>query len=288
MNDNVYNGFSKIKLSKADFENLKNFIQSRFGIKMPDTKKGMVESRLRKRLTQLKIKSYSDYCDYLFSNDGMEDELQNFIDVITTNKTDFFREPNHFTFLTERALPELLTTRGVGIRKNLLAWSSACSRGDEPYTLSMVIYEFARRHPGYDYSILATDISNEVLQKAIRGVYDTTLIEPIPMEYRKKYLLRSKDRSSDRVRIVPELRKKITFRQLNLMDNDFRIRQQMDIIFCRNVIIYFNKETTDRLIKRLCNKLNKGGFLFMGHSELLDCNMLPLVSVAPTVYQKIR
>jgi chemotaxis protein methyltransferase CheR len=275
-------------LSKSEFKKLGTFIHSRFGIKMPDSKKGMIESRLRKRLNTLGLNSYSGYCDYLFSPEGMENELTQFINVITTNKTDFFRESRHFTYLVENAVPALLTYNGPGVGKKLMVWCCASSRGHEPYTLAMVLKDFSRTCSGFDFSVLATDISSRVLEIAIKGVYDAGEIDPVPMELRKKYLLKNKDKTKRLVRIVPELRKKVRFQHLNLMDDDYRIRQKMDIIFCRNVIIYFDKQTTEKLLVKLCDQLIPGGFIFMGHSELIDCSMLPLISLAPAVYQKVN
>lgn len=288
MANNPYEISSTPQLSKQDFKTLGSFIHSRFGIKMPEVKRGMIESRLRKRLSRLKINSYAEYCDYLFSNEGQENELTHFINVVTTNKTDFFREPHHFTYLVEKALPALQSRRLHGQKKNLFVWSCASSKGHEPYTLAMVLKNYADKYKGFDFSILATDISTRVLDIAINGIYDEAEIEPVSMELRKKFLLRNKDKKKPLVRINPQLRSKVKFHRLNLMDDHFGIAQKMDIIFCRNVIIYFDKETTDRLIQKLCRHLVKGGFIFMGHSELLDCKMLPLVSVAPAVYQKIN
>jgi chemotaxis protein methyltransferase CheR len=276
----------RIPMTDRDFKSLSVFIHSKLGIKMTDVKKGMVESRLRKRLVFHGFRSYSEYCDYLFSKEGSEQELPDFIDVITTNKTDFFREPHHFKFMMDKALPDLKSRTGAGVERKLRVWSCACSRGDEPYTLAMVLTEFGERVGRFDFSILATDISTRILETAVEGIYDMSIIEPIPMDYRKKYLMRSKDPSRERVRIRPELRQKIAFRELNLMDSDFRIRQKMDILFCRNVIIYFDKPTTEKLLVKLCAQIQPGGYLFMGHSELLDCGLLPLIPVAPTVYQK--
>lgn len=279
--------YAQMKLSQSDFKTLSAFIKKELGIKMPDVKRGLVESRLRKRLTQLKLESYTEYCDFLFSREGMEQELPNFINEITTNKTDFFREPHHFKFLFEKALPELIGRNGIGVNRKLSAWSCACSRGDEPYTLSMVLSEFALNHQGFDFSILATDISTRVLETAVKGIYDAEIINPVPMEFRKRYLLKSKEKNKNLIRIRPELRKKITFRQLNLMDHDYGISQKIDILFCRNVIIYFDKPTTDTLMVKLCKQLIPGGYLFMGHSELIDCNHLPLKNIAPTIYKRI-
>ena len=273
-------------LSTRDFRALARFIHGRFGIKVPDVKKGMIESRLTKRLNHLGMGSYGQYCEYLFSPEGMEQELSYFIDEVTTNKTDFFREANHFTCLVEEVLPGYMASLKAGHK--LKVWSCACSRGDEPYTLAMVLSEYARCNPGFDFSILATDISTRVLEVAKKGVYNASEIVPVPLALRKKYLLKSKDPRRHLVRIVPALRKKVVFRQLNLMDPEYRLDKAMDIIFCRNVTIYFDKETTEQLLLKLCRRLAPGGHLFMGHSEFLDCKVLPLVPVAPTVYKKVR
>ena len=287
MAEYLANQFQAPKLSKNDFQRIGGFIQSNFGIKMPDSKRMMIESRLRKRLKSLGIDSYSGYCDYLFSQQGQVNELQSFIDVVTTNKTDFFREPDHFTYLSNKALPQLVNLHGTGGHKTFNVWSSACSKGDEPYTLAMVLSDYISTHRGCDFRILATDISTQVLDYARKGVYPHANIDPVPMGLRKKYLLKSKNNNEELVRIIPELREKISFKQLNLIAGDFQKYKVMDIIFCRNVIIYFDHATSFLLVQRLCNKLRKGGYLFMGHSELLDCNALPLTQVAPTIYQKI-
>ncbi|MFA6011680.1 MAG: protein-glutamate O-methyltransferase [Desulfobacteraceae bacterium] len=288
MNDTIRDAFSRIELTGKDFKRLASFIHERLGIKVPDFKRSMIESRLRKRLNVLGLKSYTQYCDFLFSGQGMDQELSEFTDVITTNKTDFFREPHHFKFIQEKALPDLVENTNAGVSRKLMAWSCACSRGDEPYTLAMVLSDYGETRKRFDFSILATDISTRMLETAVRGIYEEQVVEPVPPEFKKKYLLRSKDRTRQIVRIKPEIRKRIKFHRLNLMNSDFGLSHKMDILFCRNVIIYFDKPTTEKLIARLCDNLAPGGYLFMGHSELLDVNRYPLVPVAPTIYQKIK
>ena len=264
-------------LSDRDFKRLGEFIESHIGIKMPSAKKVMVEGRLRKRLRILQINRFSEYCEFLFSHEGMKSEISPFIDAITTNKTDFFREPDHFSYIVQKAVPDLIHKTGAGIRT-----------GNEAYTIGMVLNEYMEKSKQreFDYSILATDISDEVLKEARIAIYPHETAAPVPPELRKKYLLRSKDRKKDLVRIVPWLRKKVIFRKLNLMINDFGIRDQMDIIFCRNVMIYFDKPTQDRVILKLCRQLRPGGYLFMGHSEVLKCDKLPLIQSASSVYIK--
>lgn len=280
---NHTNYFSE-NLSHKDFQKLSQFIHSRIGIKMPDAKKGMIEGRLRKRLRYLNIGTYHEYCEYLFTPDGMRKELQNFIDVITTNKTDFFREADHFTFMAEKALPYLMQHRKS--LQPVMIWSAASSSGNEAYTIAMVASEFKERYPRFDFSILGTDISTDILKEARQAVYPEDEIEPVPMNLRKKYLLRSKNRQKKLVRIGPALRKKVTFRRLNLIDPDFKIPTMMEIIFCRNVMIYFDKATQEKLIARMFNQLIPGGYLFVGHSEVLHDCKLALANVAPAVYQK--
>ena len=275
-------------LSMNEFRRLGQFIHSELGIKMPDVKRGMVESRLRKRLIQLRLPSYGAYCNYLFSPQGMKDELIEFINEITTNKTDFFREAKQFTYLTEEVLPKLTQSVKPGGSKRISIWSSACSRGHEPYTLAMVVSEFRQKQTPCSlfFNILGTDISTRVLHVAQKAVYAHDEIEPVPMPLRKKYLLRSKDQQKNQVRIVPELRSMVKFLRLNLKASPYSGIDQMDIIFCRNVMIYFDKETQMAILKGLLRHLKPGGYLFMGHSEVLQINELPLVSPEATIYKK--
>ena len=176
-------------LSDRDFRRLRKFIYDECGINLPDYKKILVESRLHKRIRILKMSSLSDYCNYLFSALGMKNELSNMIDAITTNKTDFFREPEHFDYLVQEALPDLISRKGIGVRKTLSLWSAGCSSGEEPYTLAMVLSDFSERfyENSLDYRILATDVSLTVLKKAKMGIYEREHIEPVPFHMRKKY-----------------------------------------------------------------------------------------------------
>ena len=270
------------KMTDADFRRFSEFITAESGIKMPLTKKTMLEARLQKRLRALGLGSHRDYCEFLFSPEGMERELAQLIDVVTTNTTHFFREPKHFEILSQQVAPDIFRRKNGG---RAAIWSAGCSTGEEPYTLAMVLSEFAAQNPGFAFSILATDISTQVLQQAQRAVYPEDRIEGIPQEYKRKYLLRSKDRTRRLVRMGPELRRLIQFRRLNFM-NDFDFRDLQDVIFCRNVVIYFDRGTQEQLFKRFCGKLAPGGYLFIGHSESLTGMDLPLVPVAPTVYRK--
>lgn len=273
-------------LSHSDFRRLSALIRTKCGIKMPDAKKVMLEARLRKRLRFLNMRSYSEYCAYLFSPQGMMRELVHMIDVVTTNKTDFFREPRHFDFLAGTAVPELMRCCGAGIRRRLRVWSAGCSTGEEPYTIAMVLSELAERHPAFDFVITATDISTRVLEAAIRGVYREEKASTVPPVLKKKYFMQSRDRSKKLVRMIPEIRDRVGFRRLNFMEDDFGRKEKSDIIFCRNVIIYFERATQERFLERLCDHLRPGGYLFMGHSETLSGFNRSLVSAGPMVYRK--
>ena len=275
-------------LSHHDFCQLSSFIYRELGIKMPEAKKTMLTGRLNKRLRALGLSSFSQYCDFLFSPQGQKEELAHLINAVTTNKTDFFREPAHFEYLINTALPEMHALRRFDVRRRLKVWSAGCSTGEEPYTLAMVLSEFREVCPGFRFEILATDISTRVLDVARRAVYPMDCIEPISVLLRKKYLLKGRDRNDPQVRIVPELRKLVHFGRLNFMDDDFGIQEKADIIFCRNVIIYFDKPTQEKLVRKFYRYLNPGGYLFLGHSESLHGYNIPLVQVAPTIYRNPR
>ncbi len=270
-------------MTEKTFRQLSEFIHREVGIKLPPVKKTMLEARLQKRLRFLGMPDHRTYCEYLFHQGGMTEELPHLIDVVTTNTTDFFREPKHFDFLTNTLLPTWM--RRFSGQRHLNLWSAGCSTGMEPYTLAMVFSDFAEKNSGFKYSILATDISNQALEKAVAGIYDEDRVLPVPQAMKRKYLLRSKDRTRRQVRIVPELRRTIHFQRLNFMEA-FAFDTALDIIFCRNVIIYFDRATQETLFQKFCQQLLPGGHIFIGHSESLAGMDLPLVQAAPTVYVK--
>jgi chemotaxis protein methyltransferase CheR len=272
-------------MTTRDFNRLSTYINTAYGIKMPLAKKVMLECRLQKRLAALQMPSYKEYCEFLFSDDGMENEMLHMIDAVTTNKTDFFREPSHFDFLTQYALPKLC--EGHDGVKEMNVWSAGCSSGEEVYTLAMVLNEFAEMTNGIDYRVMGTDISLRMLSKAEEAVYTEERIADIPVWLRKKYLLRSKDREKQTVRVNMATRAKTGFKRLNLMDEAYDVPNQFDIIFCRNVLIYFDKATQCAVINRLAEKLKPGGYLFLGHAETVSSMQLPLVAEQPTILRKI-
>ncbi len=272
------------ELCNADFERLRELIYAESGINLSADKKTMLEIRLKRRMRSLNMASLADYCDRVFGPDGIANELVHLIDVVTTNKTDFFREAGHFDYLVSTALPDLAARHGVS--RTALVWSAGCSTGEEPYTLAMVLNEHAQTRPGFRFSVLATDISTEVLAKARLGIFQSDLVSPVPRAWQRKYFMRSRDPASQMLRVVPELRALVDFRRLNFMDADFGLPQAPEIIFCRNVIIYFDRPTQERLLKKLTRHLAPGGYFFAGHSESLQGMDLPLIPVAPSAYRK--
>jgi chemotaxis protein methyltransferase CheR len=274
------------RLSRRDFQRLAEFIQGYSGIRMPPNKVTLVEGRLRRRVRALGMPNLTRYCRHLFDEGGLQAEAVALIDAMTTNKTDFFRESEHFRVLTEAALPRLLSDRRAGSETGVKFWSAACSTGAEAYTLAMVFADFAQQRPGLRLAILGTDISTEVLQVAASAIYPEAAVAPVPMELRRRYLLRSRDAARGQVRIVPALRRMAQFARLNLMQDEYPVDTDYDVIFCRNILIYFEPDVQHAVLLRLCRHLRRGGFLFLGHTESLAGFQLPLQSFANTVYRR--
>jgi chemotaxis protein methyltransferase CheR len=272
------------QLTKEEFEILRTFLIENYGITLKDEKKVMLEARLKKRLMALGFETFKQYISFLFSHDGLKIELPRFLDVVTTHKTEFFRNREHFKILEKKVLPELINN---GVNK-IDIWSAGCSTGEECYTIAMVVQNFIDTNKlNVDYHILGSDISEEVIEIAKRGIYSEDKVEPVPMVYKKKFLLRSKDRKKKLVKIVPELREKVNFRFQNIIE-DCNFRSKFHIIFCRNVAIYFKTDIQKQLFKNLINWLHTGGYLFIGASESLFGFELPVIRISPTVYRKIK
>jgi chemotaxis protein methyltransferase CheR len=272
-------------ISKTDFVRLRSLIYEQSGINLSADKKIMLELRIKRRLRTLNLPSFAVYCEYLFGHQGQREEIVHLIDAVSTNKTDFYREADHFDFLVQKALPDLMARNESG--RPLLIWSAGCSTGEEPYTLAIVLNEYALAHPGFCFKVLATDISTTVLAAAERGVFTSEVVRPVPAELRRKYFMRGRDSNSNLLRVVPELRKQIEFRRVNFKDANFGLSQKADAIFCRNVIIYFDRSTQQQILEKLYSYLVTGGYAFVGHAETLHDLNLPLVPVAPALYRKI-
>jgi chemotaxis protein methyltransferase CheR len=267
----------RLKLEEKDFHRISQYIHQHFGIKLPIAKLVLVESRLSKRLAQLNLKSFSDYVNFIFSNDGYA-EQNALIDFISTNKTDFFREDVHFKFIQNHI-------RVNKVARPLQIWSAACSSGEEPYSISMVFEEMkASQVFSSTYSVLGTDISNTILNKAILGEYAEKSIEAIPKELVKKYFFCKEGKAT----VNATLRKSLSFKRFNLIDNAqyHSLTTKFDFIFCRNVLIYFDHPTQVKVIDSLIRQLAPGGFLFLGHCETLLGRNFPVTQIQPTIYQK--
>jgi chemotaxis protein methyltransferase CheR len=273
-------------MSHESFVEFAKFITGELGIKMPDAKQPMLESRLLRRLRQLQLDSLDEYLNFFFHSDPAGEEHTQFINAVTTNKTDFFREPQHFDYLTRVALPNLGWGASAQRNGRFKLWCAGCSSGEEAYTQAIVLSEHARQVPGFDYAILATDISTKVLEHAKLGIYDEARIEPVRADWRHRYFLRSREADQARVRVIPELRGRIRFHQLNFMADEYHVRDLFEVIFFRNVMIYFDPPTQEAVVQKLCRNLAPGGYLFVGHSESLTGLNLPVTPVASAVFQK--
>lgn len=273
------------ELSDADFKKLSSFIYTNYGIKMPPAKKGMLQARLQARLRENNMNSFKEYCDYVFSRRNGDSEIIQMIDVVSTNKTDFYREAAHFDFMSSNVLPEF---HNDSPGETLKVWSSACSSGEEVYTIGMVINEYLNGKKHFDYSILGTDISTRILDKAANAVYSEERVANIPLALKRKYLLKSKNRENPSVRVISEIREKTNYKRLNLMDEEYiQIPKNQDVVFCRNVLIYFDRVTQEKVINKLCSHLKPNGYFFLGHSESITGINVPLKQIKPTIFKKI-
>ena len=274
-----------VHLSDRHFRTIAELIEGQVGIRLPPGKRLMLEGRLHKRVRALNFADLNEYVETLFASDLFETELTHLIDVVTTNKIDFFREPQHFTFMREVAVPALLKSHG---RKNapLKVWSSASSTGMEAYTIAMVLDDMIRTGTSFQFRVLGTDISTAVLRLAKTAIYTRDVLAPVPETFLKRYFLTSRDKSRGEVRIVPELRRMTHFMRMNLMDATYPVDRDVDIIFCRNVLIYFDKPTQRKVVQHLCEHLRPGGYLLVGHSEsMVHSNVPDLKQVQPTIFQ---
>ena len=274
-------------LSAIDFGRIARLVEGEAGIKLPPGKRLMVEGRLRKRMRALSLPSFVAYCDMLFKQGGLERELTYLINAVTTNKTDFFREPEHFDFLVEEMVPGLIKRRDE--RQPLLkVWSAASSTGAEAYTLAMVLHGLQARRADFRFAILGTDISTAVLAQGRRAVYPAEMIAPVPPPMQERYVMHARQPGARReVRIAPEVRRYVQFQHLNLMDASYPFDRDVDVVFLRNVLIYFEKRDQEAVVGRLVGHLRPGGYLVLGHSESMIGTSLAVRQVAPAVFVKL-
>jgi chemotaxis protein methyltransferase CheR len=274
-------------LSAIEFGRIARLVEGEAGIKMPPGKRLMVEGRLRKRMRSLEIATFADYCDMLFKQGGLEGELTYLINAVTTNKTDFFREPEHFDFLARQMVPGLVRQRAE--RNPLLKiWSAAASTGAEAYTLAMVLHDLAAERRDFRFAILGTDISTQVLAQGRRAIYPAEMIAPVPPAMQERYVMHARKPGLRReVRMAPEIRRHVQFQHLNLMDQSYPFDRDVDVVFLRNVLIYFEKADQEAVVGRLVGHLRPGGYLVLGHSESMIGTSLAVRQVAPAVFMKL-
>lgn len=275
-------------LTLRDFQRISLLIGERVGIKLPPAKRVMLEGRLRKRVRSLELTDFADYSAYLFERGGLDSELPHLINAVTTNKTDFFREPEHFEVLVHKLVPALLAERRGERQPLLKIWSAAASTGAEAYTIAMVMNDLAAQRRDLRYAILGTDISTAVLEQAELAIYPADMIHPVPADKAARYVMQARRPGlRAEVRIAPELRKRVQFAHLNLMDESYPFDRDVDVIFLRNVLIYFDKTDQAAVITRLVGHLRPRGYLILGHSESMIGTSITMRQVAPAVFQKV-
>lgn len=274
-------------LSIGLFAKLAAFIKEETGIRLLPSKNLMLSGRLARRARSLRIETLEEYVDYLFSDRGRFLEMPRFIDAVTTNKTEFFREQFQFDFLGGQGLHELTKTFGDDLR----FWSAPVSEGHEAYTLAMTLDNWGSMcMPGLRYSILGVDLSEAALKRAKTGIYPFREVEPVPVDFRKKYLLKKETEKGTIVRVIPELRDKVSFHKLNLMDESYVVPARLrsaHAIFCRNVLIYFDKDTKEQVVRKLASHLEPGGLFFSGASEPLTGMDVPLERLDTSIYRRV-
>jgi chemotaxis protein methyltransferase CheR len=275
-------------ITDDEFQAFQHLIYTETGITLNESKRCLVCSRLSKRLRSLRIGSYLDYYDYLLRHDSNGQELQQMVNCITTNKTDFFREQHHFHFLTSKLFPQLVAAAKAGAPRKLRIWCAASSRGHEPYSIAMTMREFAPFDSTWDTRLLASDIDTDVLDAAEQGVFSTEDLEPVAESLKQRYFQRGFGQFAGQARAKPTLRQLITFRQLNLIAEHWPIQAKFDVIFCRNVMIYFDVETQQRVIEHLTRYLKPSGYLLLGHSENIQWASHYLRPLGNTIFQFVE
>jgi len=273
----------EFKFTDKDFKFIKNLVSAKTGIVLSDAKRSMVYSRLARRLRALSIESFSNYCDFLKTEN--EDELINFVNAITTNLTSFFREKHHFDYIAKTLIPHWLKTRNN--ERRIRIWSAGCSTGEEPYSIAITLQEHFPNIDDWDVKILATDLDTNVVATAKSGIYSEERIEGLPKSMVRDWFKKGSDSFAGKVKVSPILQEMITYNQLNLLQ-EWPFKGGFDLIFCRNVVIYFNKDTQRVLADRYADMLKNDGTLFLGHSETLFKVSDRFSLVGNTVYNKDR
>ena len=274
-------------LSPEEFDSIRTLVESQLGVVLPPEKRPMVQARISRRCRELGLQRAEDYCTYLFGPGMDAGETTHLLDAVTTNFTYFYREPPQLEVLEADFLPPMVREASKA-RRPLRAWSAACSTGEEAWTLAMMIEEaYSNAGAPHSAQIFASDVSTRVLQTAIRAVYRDEDIEVLREDWRERYFLRSKDRSEKLVRVTPALRGHVSFRHLNLMAESYAIPRELDMVFLRNCLIYFDAPTRRQVVARVAQHLKPGGLLVFGASESVSGFGLPLSHVQRSIYRKV-
>ncbi len=270
-------------MRESEFDFIRQLVYKRSRICLDAGKREMVSARLGKRLRATKLGSVTEYCQLLRSPTAGE-ELSHLIDAISTNHTFFFRENAHFDFVRSQIIPEMNQRRPAERWPRFLAWSAACSSGEEPYSLAMTLSE--AMPPAWDWHIQCTDISHSILARASDGIYSEDVVGRLPSPTVRKHFQKGIGPRAGSYRVRAELRERLSFHQLNLLERDSPLNESFHVIFCRNVMIYFDRPTQEELVNRLARRLVPGGYLLVGHAESLTGINHPLQTVRPATYRR--
>jgi chemotaxis protein methyltransferase CheR len=266
----------------SEFDFIRHLVYERSRINLSPDKRQLVSARLGKRLRATNLSNIGEYCQ-LLQSPGADEELANLIDAISTNHTFFFRESAHFDYLRSTVVPEMLARSRTERWSQFRVWSAACSSGEEPYSTAMTLAECM---PSYPWHIQATDISRRVLAKAAAGIYNAETVSRLPRETLRTHFQRGFGPQEGNYRVKQSLRDRVTFHHLNLLEGEPPFTEPFHVIFCRNVMIYFDRPTQDELVARLVDRLIPGGYLFVGHSESLTQMRHNLQAIKPAIYRK--
>lgn len=275
----------QMTITTAEFRRFRELVHQETGIALGDSKRQLVCSRLAKRLRHYGYTTFTEYYEHLMRRDPAGEERRCMINAITTNKTDFFRERHHFEFLGTNVLARIAERAARGGPRQLRVWSAGCSSGEEPYSIALTALRTLPRPWSWDIKILATDIDTDMLGIAAEAIYPAERAHAVPTELRHAHFQRGRGAHMGLVRVRPEVRNLVTFEHLNLHDESWPVRTTFDAIFCRNVIIYFDRPQQHALVTRLVSHLNPGGYLFLGHSESLLGMRSGLLHAGTTIYQ---
>lgn len=274
------------ELSDPEFETFRAMIAASTGIALGPHKRALLQARLGSRVRALGLATFGDYRRVLVAQGPASEEFIRFVNAVTTTKTAFYREARHCAYLAERWVPQTLGKAATDGQRIIRIWSAACSTGEEPYTIALTLTDALEGAAGWDVRILASDVNTDVLAHAAAGIYDVEDVRPVPRAVLRRHFLRGNGASTGLVRLRPALRDLVTFRRINLVEEVWPIRTRFDVIFCRNVLIYFDRPTQQRVIERLLGVLKDGGILILGHSEGVHGTVGGLRHISGTIYHK--